>query len=142
MKYREHFIRFIFALLLLCYSFTVRALPTITVVGTNGTCVSDCKITVNTANVTGTASYSLINYPAVGQNTPPQASNIFDGLEPGSYTVGVYDATTAGTPVMAKVTVTTSYVDMLSNTPVPGNVASTEICGTPGPNGTLRISFT
>ena len=107
------------------------------VVPTNGTCVSDCKITVNVTNTSGTVTYSLINYPTVGQNTAPQTSNIFIDLAPGTYTVGVYDATTAGTPVTAQTTVTTNYVSLSMTAPVAGSDA-TNYCSD---NGTLNITF-
>jgi gliding motility-associated-like protein len=104
----------------------------------NGTCVSDCAINASATGTTGTVAYSLINYPTMGQNTLPQASGKFTGLPPGTYTVGIYDETTAGKPVTKDITVTTNYVPLLGQSPVASYSSSVSYCDH---TGTLAISI-
>lgn len=132
-------IKLFLGMLLAMGYFTANAMPVITsAIGTNGTCVSDCKITINATNLGTGVKYALINYPSVGL-TRTQDENVFIDLEPGTYTVGVYDNTTTTTgPVTTTVTVTTSYQEMYLNQPGISSVAS-NYCND---NGTLTISFT
>ncbi|MDR2057997.1 MAG: hypothetical protein LBP83_06915 [Dysgonamonadaceae bacterium] len=127
-----------FILLFLFCTYTMQATPTLTLTATNGTCVSDCKITANVTNAVAPVTYSLINYPTAGQNTAPQESNVFSDLLPGTYTVGVYDATTAGIPITKTITVTTSYVPISANAPTTGYTSGVNCA----PNGTMNITFT
>lgn len=121
-----------------CLSINLSAKPEITsVVPTNGVCLSDCKITVNATTSGNGVKYGLINYPTIGQ-TRTQDGNVFEGLEPGTYTVGVWDHTSVGGPTTAVVTVTSSYQEMYLNSPTTGNNTG-DYCN---PNGTLRITFT
>jgi hypothetical protein len=129
----------LFSIFLFLYAaFAVKAQIVLTLTPTNGACVSDCKITASATGTTGSVTYSMINYPSAGQNTTPQSSGVFEGLLPGTYTVGVYDATTAGVAVTKNVTVITNYVPLLANTPV----VSSNLNNYCSNNGTLNLSFT
>lgn len=97
------------------------AIPTITKVrGINGVCVSDCSIVIEATNLGANVKYGLIDYPEKGQ-VSMQPENRFDNLEPGTYTVAVYDNTTGDNPVTGTVKVTTTYNDFYLVTPTTSN---------------------
>ena len=139
---KRNYIKLFLVLLFMPVAFTLQAAITVTAVPTHGTCVSDCKITINATGTTGDVTYVLINYPEAGKQTSPQSSNVFDGLPPGFYTVGVYDATTSGVPVTATTTLTTTYVGILASPPTSGYGTASELCDVQSYNGTYRLSFT
>ena len=136
--FKNFYVKFPTLLILsMSYVVALHARPTVSVTPVHGTCVSDCQLTVNVSDTIGPVTYVLKNYPTVGLETPPQTSNIFSGLLPGTYTVGVYDATTAGVSENATTSVTTSYVSLSANLPVVG-YSSSEYCND---NGTMSLTF-
>jgi hypothetical protein len=108
-------VRLFFVLPFLYAAFATQAQINLSLTPVDGECASDCQIIASATGTTGSVTYSLIHYPVVGQNSPTQTSGLFTGLQQGTYTVGVYDATTAGTPVMKSVSVKTNYVPLLAN---------------------------
>ena len=136
---KKKYIKLFLVLLFTACFATLQAAPTLTLSKVDGICVSDCQITATATGVTGTATYSILNYYGPGQHTTPETNNVFDGLAPGSYTIGVYDATTAGTPVTATISVATSYVLLSVGNPYSGY--SNDAC-TSGFTGTFQVPIT
>ena len=134
---KKNYIRLLFACLFVFVAVNMQAQINVQLQAGGGSCLSDCSITVTATGTTGSVTYSLMNYPAAGQNTPPQSSNVFSALPPGTYMVGVYDDTTGGQAVTASVTLTSSYTRIAMNAPVSSYTPS--LCG--GYTGTLRLSF-
>jgi len=114
--------------------FTALAQLAVTATGTNGTCVSDAKITATATGNTGVVSYQLLQGTTVIRAY--QASNIFENLPAGSYTVKAEDIATSNTATSGSVTLTTSYQTMVVSIP------TTQVGCATATNGTLTATVT
>ena len=122
--------------LLLSISTAGMALPKITEVRvTDGTCLANGELKILVEGTEGTVRYAII--APQDYATPVQTENTFTGLPAGTYTVGVYDVTTGGTPVTAEATVKTTYPKFLLNPPS-ASVDGSQSCQD---NGTLYVSY-
>ena len=112
-------------------SLTAVAQLAVTATATNGTCVSNAKITAAATGNTGSVNYQLLQGATIIRAY--QASNIFDNLPVGSYTVKVEDAAN-NTATSNAVTLTTSYVAMAVSIP------TTQVNCATATNGSLTVT--
>jgi gliding motility-associated-like protein len=86
--------------------------------------INNGTITITPANGSGPYQYTL-------SPRPPQASNIFSGLAPGTYSIHVVDASGCNTDVSATVT---------PGSPLAPTAVKTDVSCNGGSNGTITVS--